>query len=133
MCTVMNSMGVAVSYETIRRANGDEPYRMSLPDGDQVKAVIRAVNQGIDAHLEACSMPHRGDRYEVGKRKVGDRVFATTLECVVSPESLPTLMRRLTELRGVPKRIREAGEDLAHAMFESLRIDDYGNIGKRDE
>ena len=30
---------------------------MSLTDTDEIKAVIEAVNEGIDSHLEACFCP----------------------------------------------------------------------------
>ena len=72
--------------EAIKAAN-TEPYPMSLVS-DDAKAVIEAVNQGIDAYLEACFIPDRGDSFETN----GNR-----LECSVSPESLPVLVRRLLE------------------------------------
>lgn len=64
-----------------------EGYRMSLVRAD-AEAVIAAVNQGIDAHLEACFVPDRGDRFEYA----GGR-----LNCRLSPDSLATLVRRLLE------------------------------------
>lgn len=64
-----------------------EPYTMSLV-GDDAEAVIAAVNEGIDSHLEACFVPDRGDRFSHSGRR---------LECVVSPQSLPVLVRRLLE------------------------------------
>jgi hypothetical protein len=64
-----------------------KPYSMSLV-GEDKAACIAAVNQGIDAYLQACFIPERGDSY----RDTGYR-----LECVVSPESLPVLVRRLME------------------------------------
>lgn len=85
-----------------------EPYTMSLV-GEDKDSVIAAVNQGIDAYLEACFVPSRGDSYSAGERKftatsdsehwkIGDEVVHTrTLECVVSPESLIVLIRRLLE------------------------------------
>lgn len=72
-------------------------YTMSLttPDADLVKA---AVNQGIDSHLQACLTPARGDRYAwqtpIG---IAGRISGPRLECVVSAESLPVLVRRLME------------------------------------
>ena len=78
-----------VDYETVRQAMDGEPFTMSLTDDDEINAVVAAVNQGIDAHLEACFCPDRGDRYEGGKRKAGKLVLCRTLECTVSPESLP--------------------------------------------
>jgi hypothetical protein len=97
--------------ERIGRAMADEGimhYTMSLV-GDDIQAVIDAVNVGIDAHLTACNCPARGDSYEAGDRSItatsdtkhwtkGDRLrLAQTLECRVSAESLPVLLRRLDE------------------------------------
>lgn len=97
MCNIQTGSGT-ITYETVRTAMNGEPFTMSLTDTDEIKAVIMAVNQGIDAHLEACYCPDRGDRYDGGQRKAGKLVLCTTLECSVSPESLPILLRRLCEL-----------------------------------
>ncbi len=43
-----------VTYEAVRMAMDGEPFTMSLTDQDEVRAVINAVNQAIDSHLEAC-------------------------------------------------------------------------------
>ena len=48
---------MTVTYEAVRAAMKGEPFSMSLTDQDEIKAVIQAVNQGIDAHLEACYLP----------------------------------------------------------------------------
>ena len=86
-----------VTYEAIRSAMGGEPYTMSLTGMDEIQAVVAAVNQGIDSYLEACFCPQRGDSFIGGERRAGKLVLCRTLECVVSPESLPTLLRRLCE------------------------------------
>lgn len=70
------------------RELGESPYEMSLV-GEDALTVQSAVNQGIDSHLEACYVPDRGDSYE----PTGHR-----LECEVSQESLPVLLRRLWEM-----------------------------------
>jgi len=82
-----------------------EPYDMSLVGGDR-RACIHAVNSGIDSRLEACFVPDRGDRYtDTGHR----------LNCLVSVESLPILVRRLLE----------AGDDagLASGICDTLGIE----------
>jgi hypothetical protein len=76
--------------------------------GTESPAVIDAVNQGIDSRLEACFVPDRGDSYN----RVGRR-----LECEVSKESLPVLIRRLLEADG------EEGLMLASAICETLEIE----------
>src|SRR4051812_11479925 len=58
--------------EKIRQAmdaEGITHYEMSLV-GDDIQAVIDAVNIGIDAYLTACNCPSRGDSYEVGDRSI---------------------------------------------------------------
>ena len=108
---------------------GVSHYSMSLV-GDDVKAVIDAVNVGIDAHLTACFCPDRGDSYEAGDRSItatfdtkhwkkGDKLqLAHTLECSVSTESLPVLLRWLDESGN------EAASSLRGAILSTLDIDD---------
>lgn len=86
-----------------------EPYEMDLT-GNDAQACQQAVNQGIDSYLEACFVPARGDRFDVQKSPCCVR-----LNCVVSPESLRVLVRRLLE----------AGDDtgLASSICETLDIE----------
>lgn len=109
MCRIY-TCSETVTYDAVRRAMG-ESYTMSLTDTAEIKAVVEAVNIGIDSHLEACYCPGRGDRYEGGKRMAGKLVLCHTLECQVSPESLPVLLRRLYEL-DADDRIVDAGMSL---------------------
>lgn len=122
----------SVDYKTVRMAMNGEPFTMSLTDTDEVKAVIAAVNEGIDGHLEACFCPDRGDRYDGGHRKAGKLLLCRTLECTISVESLPTLLRRLSEsdLGGDPD-IQSAGSRLASDILMVLGINEYGEfVGK---
>ena len=121
-----NDNGFTVTYDCIRRAMGDEPFTMSLTDTDEIRAVIEAVNQGIDAHLEACFCPDFGDRYEGGERKAGKFVLCRSLDCVVSRESLPVLLRRLFELEN------EAADSLASDILSVLGINEYGKLVSRE-
>lgn len=93
------------------RAAQTEPYTMSLV-GDDARAVEDAVNQGIDAHLEACFMPDRGDSYA---HKTDESWGIRRLHCSVSQESLPVLVRRLME----------AGDEsgIASGICETLDIE----------
>ena len=120
-----------LSYETVRRAMDGQPYTMSLTGQDEIRAVIRAVNQGIDSHLEACFCPALGDRYEGGERKAGKLVLCRTLECSISPESLPVLLRRLFELNG-DENVMEAASSLAGDILTTLGIDEYGEFVGRE-
>jgi hypothetical protein len=118
--------------ERIRRAMAEEGithYTMSLV-GDDIQAVINAVNIGIDAHLTACNCPERGDSYEVGDRSItatsdtkywkkADRLqLAQTLECRVSAESLPVLLRRLDDCDD------EAAWSLRSDILSTLNIEE---------
>jgi hypothetical protein len=47
----INTGSGEVTYEAIRNAMNGESFIMSLTDTDEIKAVIAAVNEGIDAHL----------------------------------------------------------------------------------
>ena len=131
MCSIDTGSG-SVSYETIRQAMYGEPFDMSLTDMDEIRAVIEAVNEGIDSHLEACFCPDRGDRYGGGERRAGKLVLCRTLECVVSPESLPVLLRRLceSELGGDPD-VQAEGNRLASDILMVLGISESGKfVGK---
>jgi len=116
----------------IRQAMADEGlthYSMSLV-GDDIQAVIDAVNIGIDACLTACNCPERKDSYQHGDRSItatsdakhwqaGDKLqLAQTLECSVSAESLPVLLRRLDESDS------EEAWSLRSAILSTLNIDE---------
>jgi hypothetical protein len=132
MCDFDTGSGT-VSYETVRKAMGDQPFTMSLTDEDDIRAVVAAVNEGIDAHLEACYCPDRGDQYEGGKRRAGKLVLCRTLECVVSPESLPVLLRRLCESElGGDTEVQSAGMRLADDILLVLGINEYGDFVGRE-
>ncbi len=126
--TDFNTGSGTVDYETVRQAMNGEPFPMSLTDDDEIKAVVAAVNQGIDAHLEACYCPSRGDRYEGGKRRAGKLVVCRTLECAVSPESLPTLLRRLCDSDLGDAETESSGMRLANDILYVLGFDEYGHF-----
>ena len=90
---------------------------MSLVAEDRQR-VIAAVNQGIDAYLEACYVPGRGDSFRLetppGIRGI---ISGPRLECKVSPKSLPVLVRRLMESGD------EQAELLASSMCQTLEIE----------
>ena len=132
MCNIELGSGT-VDYETIRQAVNGEPFTMSLTDEDEIRAVIAAVNEGIDAHLEACYCPDRGDRYEGGNRKAGKLVLCRTLECSISPESLPVLLRRLCESElGGDADVQAEGNRLASDILMVLGINEYGELVGRE-
>ena len=132
MCSIDTGSGT-VDYETIRKAMGGEPFTMSLTDEDEIRAVIEAVNEGIDSYLEACYCPDRGDKFEGGKRRAGKLLICRTLDCVVSIESLPVLLRRLceSELGGDPE-VQSEGNRLACDILLVLGINEYGEYVGRE-
>ena len=105
---------------------------MCLTDEDEIKAIVAAVNQGIDAHLEACFVPDRGDKYQGGKRKAGKLVLCRTLECAVSVESLPTLLRRLCGSDLGDAETESAGMRLATDILYVLGFNEYGTFVGRE-
>ena len=101
----------------IDRAAPHRGYAMSLVGEDRQK-VITAVNRGIDAHLEACFVPTRGDRFRLQTPAgIRGRISGPRLECQVSPQSLPVLIRRLMESGD------EGAESLASSICQTLEIE----------
>lgn len=109
-----------------RAPKGGYPMNLPLVSND-AKVVQLAVNQGIDAHLQACYVPDRGDRYEVTQpgSDIASRVRGACLDCKVSAESLPVLMRRLLELD--PEGAGTDGSTADHAT--SLAQSICGTLG----
>lgn len=96
-----DKLGAAIKEQS----KGLYPMALTKTEAECVKA---AVNKGIDSHLEACFMPDRGDSYVWNGHR---------MECEVSPESLPVLVRRLMESGN------EAAESLASCICEVLDIE----------
>jgi len=91
-------------------------YHMSLVAEDRQK-VIAAVNQCIDAYLEAC-FPERGDSFRLETpQSIRGKISGPRLECKVSPKSLPVLVRRLMESDD------EKAESLASDICQTLKIE----------
>ena len=129
--TVIHTGSGKVTYKAVRRAMGRHPYTMSLTDTTEIRAVVEAVNQGIDAHLEACFCPDRGDRYEGGQRMAGKLVLCRSLDCTVSPESLPVLLRRLFEL-DTTDDVVDAAMSLGGDILMTLGFDECGQFVGRE-
>jgi hypothetical protein len=129
--TMIHTGSGKVTYKAVQKAMNGEGYPMSLTDTAEIKAVITAVNQGIDAHLEACYCPDRGDSYEGGQRMAGKLVLCRSLDCTVSPESLPVLLRRLCDL-DTTDEVADAGMSLAGDILLTLGFDEYGQFVGRE-
>jgi len=129
-----NTGSGTVDYQTVRQAMAGEPFTMSLVDPDEIQAVVTAVNEGIDAHLEICNSPDRGDWYSHNCREIAKTEDGTygisTLECSVSPMSMPTLLRRLCE--SDLGDAWEAGLSLATSILLVLGINEYGKFVGRE-
>ena len=105
-----------VTYDAVREAMDGEPFTMTVTDEDEFEAIKAAVNQGIDAHLEACFSPDREDVCEVS----GGRASLS-----FSPESMPVLLRRLSEVGS------EAGYSLISSILMTLGFNDAGeHVGR---
>lgn len=103
--------------EAIGKAAPKAGYRMSLV-GEDLQKVIAAANQGIDAYLEACFVPGRGDSFRLKTTPgIRGRISGPRLECKVSPKSLPVLVRRLMESDD------ERAESLASDICQTLEIE----------
>ena len=101
----------------IARAAPKAGYHLSLVAEDRQK-LIAAVNQGIDAYLEACFVPGRGDSFRLKTPPgIRGRISGPRLECKVSPKSLPVLVRRLMESDD------EEAESLASDICQTLAIE----------
>lgn len=118
MHVIENANCCKVSYDLIRQAMSGEAYTMSLTGTDAV-LVEQAVNVGIDAHLEACFVPDRGDIFEWRGHR---------LECVVSVESLPTLLRRLFEIEDSEGEAARLADDI----LMTLGFSEYGKLVGRE-
>lgn len=118
MHIIENANCCRIDYSLVRQAMSGEPYHMSLVSTDAA-LVEKAVNQGIDGHLEACFVPDRGDRFDWRGHR---------LECTVSIESLPTLLRRLSEIED------DEGEAamLVDDMLSTLGFNEYGRLVGRE-
>lgn len=106
-----------ITYAEIRAAMADEPFTAEFV-GDDAAAVVAAVNQAIDAHLEACFI-EGVDEYEWGERKI---VHVPFLRCKISPKSLPVLLRRLNEVEDD----EGLAEGLCHDILDSIGIEGEG-------
>ena len=117
---VVTSAGEEIAYAKIIAARDGKPLTLSAT-GDDAKAIVAAVNICIDSHLEACYSPDRGDSYVVGSRLLGDgRVFCKSLECSISPESLPVLLRRLFEAAEADTDAGDNAGSLAESMLACI-------------
>ena len=86
-----------LTYAMIREKLDGKPWTMRLASQDEIHAVVEAVNQGIDSHLEACNFPDLGDSYEMVEEKIGGKLVCRKMLCTVSVKSFPVLLRRLWE------------------------------------
>lgn len=121
----------AVTYNEVREAQS-EPFPFSVV-GDDAVAVVQALSLGIDAHLEACFVEARGDRctshhvaqiatldhQPVGMPLCGQK--PRRLSLVLSPTSLPVLLRRLFEHDFGDEDIEDAARSLGQSMLDCIR------------
>jgi len=93
-----------------RREDKDQRFFLDLVGPYDIPIFLNAVNRGIDGHLEACFVQHRGDEWIDQETKVianlNGHDVSTIKDCddqdriqvKLSPISMCTLLRRLTEV-----------------------------------
>jgi len=125
--TICNSDLVQVPYSTVLRAierTDNAPFTMTIRCAIEWAAIAQCVNQGIDAHLEACCLQGI-DQYDNGN-------------CSVTPHSLCVLLRRFgdTEFRDTEDHtadeIWDAATSLQSSILMVLGIDEYGKYVGRE-
>lgn len=80
--------------EVITAALGNEPYPAELV-GEDAKALVTAVNQGIDSRLEAVC---HGSTFEwVDHKLASGQIIARKLHCSITPADMLVILRRLGE------------------------------------
>jgi hypothetical protein len=84
---------------------GDEHFHMQLV-ADDYAALAEAWNKGIDSHLEA--LTERSSVEQIGHKA----------DCLIHPEELPVLIRRLFEGE------HESAESLASGILHALNIEE---------
>lgn len=124
---ITNCQLVSVPYSTVLKAieeTDSDPFTMAIRCEVEWAAIAQCVNQGIDAHLEACCIKGK-DVFDNG-------------HCEVSPASLCTLLRRLgdSEFKATESHSAEdlwdAATSLQSSIFIVLGIDDYGQYVGRE-
>jgi hypothetical protein len=108
---------VPVTYRAVREAMNGAMFPFTVRDANEVKAVLAAVNQGIDSHLEACFVPDESDGYTPNGKG---------LDCIISEHSLPVFLRRLYELDTGDEAVDDAGMSLASSIMTCLGFNDCG-------
>ena len=125
--TICNSMLVEIPYSTVLRAIKDtdsNPFEMTIRCQAEWSAIAQCVNQGIDAHLEACNLQDQ-DSYDNG-------------HCSLTPHSLCVLLRRLgdTNYRATDEHsadeIWDAATSLQSSILMVLGIDEEGEYVGRE-
>ncbi len=125
--TIVNCQLINVPYSTVLQAieaTDSDPFTMTIRCEVEWAAIAECVNQGIDAYLEASFVKGR-DVYENG-------------HCEVSPQSLCTLLRRLSEAEFKPTEshsaedLWDAATSLQSSIFMVLGIDDCGQYVGRE-
>ena len=111
----MKTITYAEISQAVRSQCRNSTYHMDLT-GEAAQCVERAVNQGIDSHLEACFSPGWGDSFRWDHRMIGDKPVCKCLIAEVSPDSLPVLLRRLSEADD------EESQTLAGDILQTLGI-----------
>jgi hypothetical protein len=127
-----SSLGT-ITYTEVQEAH-PEPYEMEMHGNDAV-VLAQAILVGIDSHLEACFVEERGDQClsqqvahiaTLNEQKV-IAPFCTRpnfLKLVISPKSLPVLLRRLLEMDFGDTDLRDTARSLAEDILSAIGLGD---------
>jgi hypothetical protein len=128
-----NSNSVTITYTEVQEAH-PQPYEMELR-GEAAVVVYQAILVGIDSRLEACFVKERGDKClsqpEVHIANLNDQQVITPqaacpnfLKLVISPKSLPVLLRRLCEMDFGDTDLQDEARSLADDILETIGLGD---------
>jgi len=125
--TLTQEMCCVVSYAAIIKAQGEERFFISTQCQTQANALAAAINRGIDSRLQAVSCDS-----EIVQKYIGDKPFAREMQLLITPATLPVLIRRLFEGDGMDEETYDAAHTLGGDIMNSLGFDDCGNFVGRE-
>lgn len=106
-----DELGKAINQAAVEHCP-DDTYSMSLTDPLEFQAVVNAINQGIDSHLEAIQFTHT-----TSPQCAGNICYVTREDITVNASDLSTLVRRLMEKGG------DVDMDIASSICTTLNIE----------
>jgi hypothetical protein len=116
-----------VTYAAVIKAQGEKPFFISTQCQTQANALAAAINRGIDSRLQAVSCDS-----EIVQKYIGDKPSAKAMQLLISPATLPVLIRRLFEGQDMDEETFDAAHTLGGDIMNSLGFDDTGKFVGRE-